>query len=78
MFSVCVRLFCICVVLYLGRGLRRADHSSKESYRLCIDPKKNENLDTVRVRYKSNGYKKIIFAKITIFLGVTSRNLVEI
>jgi hypothetical protein len=40
--------------------LRRADHSSKESYRLCTDPKeKNENLDTVRVRYKRNGYKKI-------------------
>jgi hypothetical protein len=26
---------------------------------LCIDPKKNENLDTAIVRYKRNGYKKI-------------------
>jgi hypothetical protein len=31
-------LFCVCVGLYLGRGLRRA----KESYRLCTYPKKNE------------------------------------
>jgi hypothetical protein len=29
---VCVRLFCVCVVLC---ALQRADHSSKESYRLC-------------------------------------------
>jgi hypothetical protein len=32
---LCVRLFCVCVVLCVGSGLRRADHSSKESYRLC-------------------------------------------
>jgi hypothetical protein len=35
--DVCVRLFCVCVVLRVGRGLRRADSPSKESYRLCID-----------------------------------------
>jgi hypothetical protein len=34
MFGVCMRLFCVCAVLCLGRGLARADHSSKESYRL--------------------------------------------
>jgi hypothetical protein len=33
--DVCVRLFCVCVVLRVGKGLRRADHSSKVSYRLC-------------------------------------------
>jgi hypothetical protein len=26
--------FCVCVVLCLGEALRRASHSSKESYRL--------------------------------------------
>jgi hypothetical protein len=26
---------CVCVVLYHGSGLATADHSSKESYRLC-------------------------------------------
>jgi hypothetical protein len=31
-----MRLYCVRVVLCLGReALRRADHSSKESYRLC-------------------------------------------
>jgi hypothetical protein len=34
--DVCVRLFCVCVVLCVGSGLVRADHSSKESYRQCI------------------------------------------
>jgi hypothetical protein len=28
-------LFCVCVVLCIGSGLRRAYHSSKESYRMC-------------------------------------------
>jgi hypothetical protein len=32
--DVCVRLFCVCVDLCV-EALRRADHSSKESYRLC-------------------------------------------
>jgi hypothetical protein len=32
--DVCVRLFCICVVLCVGSGLRQADHSFKESKRL--------------------------------------------
>jgi hypothetical protein len=32
--DVCVRLFCVCVVLC---ALRRADPPSKESYRLCIN-----------------------------------------
>jgi hypothetical protein len=32
----CVRLFCVCVVLCVGRGLGRADLLSKESFRLCI------------------------------------------
>jgi hypothetical protein len=30
-----MRLFGVCAVLCLGTALRRADHSSKESYRLC-------------------------------------------
>jgi hypothetical protein len=34
--DVCVRLFCVCVVLYVVAALRRADPPSKESYRLCI------------------------------------------
>jgi hypothetical protein len=34
--DLCVRLFCVCVVLCTGReALRRADRLSKESYRLC-------------------------------------------
>jgi hypothetical protein len=32
--DVCVHLFCVCVVLCVGSGLARADHSPKESYRL--------------------------------------------
>jgi hypothetical protein len=32
---LCVRLFCVCVALCVGSGLRRADHSPKKSYRLC-------------------------------------------
>jgi hypothetical protein len=32
--DVCVRLFCVCVVLRVSSGLATADHSSKESYRL--------------------------------------------
>jgi hypothetical protein len=34
--DVCVRLFCVCVVVGVGSGLRRADPASKDSYRLCI------------------------------------------
>jgi hypothetical protein len=42
MVGVCVcAFFCVYVALYLGRDLA-TDHSSKESYRLYIDPKKNE------------------------------------
>jgi hypothetical protein len=58
---VCVRarLFYVCVVLYLGRGLA-TDRSLVQGdlpivYR-CKE--KWKNLDTVRVRYKRNGYKK--------------------
>jgi hypothetical protein len=32
--DVCVRLFCVCVVLCKVAALRRADPSSKKSYRL--------------------------------------------
>jgi hypothetical protein len=38
-----VRLFCVSVVMCIGRGLATADHSSKESNRLCLEPMKNEN-----------------------------------
>jgi hypothetical protein len=34
MFGVCVCVYSVCVILCLGSGLRRADHQSKESYRL--------------------------------------------
>jgi hypothetical protein len=34
--DVYVCLFCVCVVLRVGSGLRRADPPSKESYRLRI------------------------------------------
>jgi hypothetical protein len=34
--GVGVRLFCVCVVLCVVAALRRDDHPSKESYRLCI------------------------------------------
>jgi hypothetical protein len=33
--DVCLRLFCVCVVLCIA-ALRRADHSSKESYQMSI------------------------------------------
>jgi hypothetical protein len=34
--DVCVRLFCVCVVLCVGSGLAIGCLPSKESYRLCI------------------------------------------
>jgi hypothetical protein len=34
--DVCVRLFCVCVVLCVGSGLPRPDPPSKESYRVWI------------------------------------------
>jgi hypothetical protein len=38
--DVCVYLFCVCVVLCVGReALRRADPPSKEFYRMCIRSK---------------------------------------
>jgi hypothetical protein len=44
---VCVRSFCVCAVLYLGRGLATGRSLIQGNipivYRsLCIDPKKNE------------------------------------
>jgi hypothetical protein len=38
--DVCVRLFRVCVVPRVGSALRRADHPSEESYRLCIGLRK--------------------------------------
>jgi hypothetical protein len=34
--DVCVRLFCVCVVLRIGRGRAMADPSSKECYGPCV------------------------------------------
>jgi hypothetical protein len=51
---VSVRLFCVCVVLRLGRGLATGRSLVQG---LCINPKETRNLVTVRVRYKRNGYK---------------------
>jgi hypothetical protein len=34
MIRMCMRLFCVCVVLCVGSGLATGCHSSKESYRL--------------------------------------------
>jgi hypothetical protein len=42
MFGVCMHLFCVRVVLCIGRGLRRADHSSKKSLRLWKITKLNK------------------------------------
>jgi hypothetical protein len=33
--AVCVRLFCVCVVLCVGNCLTTADPPSKEAYLLC-------------------------------------------
>jgi hypothetical protein len=52
-----VRLLCVCLVLATGRSLVQGVlpivHTSKKK------KKKKENLETVRVRYKKNGYKNI-------------------
>jgi hypothetical protein len=32
---LCMRLFCVCVVLYLGSLFARTDHPSNEPHRLC-------------------------------------------
>jgi hypothetical protein len=59
MFGVCAReVFYVCVVLYLGRDPATGRSLVQEVLPLCIDPKENENFDTVRVWYKRNGYKK--------------------
>jgi hypothetical protein len=34
--DVCVRLFCVCVVLYVGSDLATGWSPSKEPYRLCV------------------------------------------
>jgi hypothetical protein len=44
MFGVCMRLFCVCVVLCVGSGLATAGASSKESYRLYIKVKVKSSL----------------------------------
>jgi hypothetical protein len=59
MFGVCVRVYSVFVLSRIQvEALRLADHSSKESCRLCTNKKKKKkkkmkNLDTVRVRYKT-------------------------
>jgi hypothetical protein len=34
--DVCVRLFYVCAILYVGSGLERGSSPSSESYRLCV------------------------------------------
>jgi hypothetical protein len=53
--DVCVRLFCVCVVLCVGRGLARGDPPSKESYRLCIGSR-----NWKRGQGPTKGYRAII------------------
>jgi hypothetical protein len=48
---VCVRLFCVCVVLCLGRGLATGGSLVQGVLPSVYRSKENENLDTVRVRY---------------------------
>jgi hypothetical protein len=56
---VYVRLFCVCVVLYLGRGLATRRSLIRGVLQIVyIFKEKMVDLDTVRVRYKRNGYKK--------------------
>jgi hypothetical protein len=70
-YSVCGCVYSVFVLscIYI-EALGRADHSSKGSYQLRVDPKRNENLDTVRVRYKSKDKKlksmkpEVLFTKI--------------
>jgi hypothetical protein len=49
--DVCVRSFCVHVVLCVGRGLATGDHLSKESYRLC--KKDYEIEDKARAQQRS-------------------------
>jgi hypothetical protein len=42
-FDVCVRLFCVCVVLCVRSGFATANPPSKESYRLCIGLRKGKS-----------------------------------
>jgi hypothetical protein len=58
MFGVYVRLFRICVDLYLGRGLATGRSLVQGAQPIVYRSKEKNDLDTVRVRYKGNGYKK--------------------
>jgi hypothetical protein len=59
----CVRLFCVCVVLYLGRGLATGRSFVQGVLPTMYKSKGKNNLDTVRVRYNRKGYKNITFKR---------------
>jgi hypothetical protein len=57
--SVIVHVFCVSVVLYLGRDLATGRSLVQRVLPIIYRSKeKMKNLDIVRVRYKRNGYKK--------------------
>jgi hypothetical protein len=63
--DVCVRLFCVCVVLCRERPCDRADHSSKEPYRLFTTSIISELIlngnrpdSRIRQRYNNNNNNK--------------------
>jgi hypothetical protein len=55
----CICVYSVCVALYLGRSLATDQSLVQTVLPIVYRSKKNENLDTVGVRYKRNGYKKI-------------------
>jgi hypothetical protein len=53
-------LFCVCVALYLGRSLAAGRSLVQGVLPIVYRSEKYNNLDTVRVRYKRNGYTEMI------------------
>jgi hypothetical protein len=66
--SVCVPLFCVCVVLYVGRGLATGWSPSMDTYRLCVGSR-NRNSS----QGPAKGCGAIIVVVVIIMMQTTAR-----
>jgi hypothetical protein len=72
--DVCVRLFYVCAVLCEVAALRRADHSSKESYRL----RKNDYGTEVEAQGPTKGCRAIDEWSEWMFYSLYSKQATEV
>jgi hypothetical protein len=64
---VCVRLFCVCVVLCVGSGIVTGSSPSKESYRLRKNDKETEMVAKVQQRAVESWIEKYTLFKLNLF-----------